>query len=82
MLKDLEQKSLMKGKDLAENFAQWFDELYLGKYDLIPFFKVNKISDESAQNVFENTLENTLENVISEDKYENTIGNVTKKVKK
>ena len=45
MLKDLEQKSLMKGKDLAENFAQWFDELYLGKYDLVPFFKVNKISD-------------------------------------
>ena len=40
MLKDLEQRSLMKGKDLAENFAQWFDELYLGKYDLIPFFKV------------------------------------------
>jgi len=49
MLKDLEQKSLMKGKDLAENFAQWFDELYLGKYDLIPFFKVNKITDEKFE---------------------------------
>ncbi len=46
MLKDLEQKSLMKGKDVAENFAQWFDELYLGKYDLIPYFKVNKLSDD------------------------------------
>ena len=46
LLKDLEQKSLMKGKNLAENFAQWFDELYLGKYDVIPFFKVNKVSDE------------------------------------
>ena len=49
MLKDLEQKSLMKGKDLAENFAQWFDELYLGKYDLIPFFKINKISNEKFE---------------------------------
>ena len=34
MIKDLEQRCLLKGKDLAENFAQWFDELYLGKYDL------------------------------------------------
>ena len=49
MLKDLEQRCLMKGKDLAENFAQWFDELYLGKYDLIPFFKVNKITDEKFE---------------------------------
>ena len=49
MLKDLEQKSLMKGKDYAENFAQWFDELYLGKYDLIPFFKVNKLSDDKFE---------------------------------
>lgn len=49
LIKDLEQKSLMKGNDYAENFAQWFDELYLGKYDVIPFFKVNKISDELFQ---------------------------------
>ncbi len=49
MLKDLEQKCLLKGKDIAENIAQWFDELYLGKYDLIPFFKVNKINDNEFQ---------------------------------
>ncbi len=46
MIKDLEQRSVMKGQDLAENFAQWFDELYLGKYDVIPFFKIEKIEDE------------------------------------
>lgn len=45
LIKDLEQKSLLKGKDLAENFDQWFDELYLGKYDVIPFFKINKLDD-------------------------------------
>ena len=46
LIKDLEQKSVMKGQDLAENFAQWFDELYLGKYDVIPFFKIEKLEDE------------------------------------
>lgn len=46
LIKDLEQRSVMKGNDIAESFAQWFDELYLGKYDVIPFFKIEKIEDE------------------------------------
>ena len=46
MIKDLEQRSMMRNQDLAESFNQWFDELYLGKYDVIPFFKVTKIEDE------------------------------------
>ena len=46
MIKDLEQRSVMKGKDIAESLAQWFDELYLGKYDVIPFFKIEKIEDK------------------------------------
>ena len=46
LLKDLERKSILKGKDLAESFTNWFDELYLGKYDVIPFFKIEKQEDE------------------------------------
>ena len=46
MIKDLEQRSVMRGVDLAENFSQWFDELYLGKYDVIPFFKIDRVEDE------------------------------------
>lgn len=46
LIKDLEQKSILKSNDIAENFSQWFDELYLGKYDVIPFFKVEKLEDE------------------------------------
>ena len=46
LIKDLEQRSVMKGLDIAESFSQWFDELYLGKYDVIPFFKIEKIEDE------------------------------------
>ncbi len=46
LIKDLEQRAVMKGIDIAESFAQWFDELYLGKYDVIPFFKIEKVEDE------------------------------------
>ncbi len=46
LLKDLEQRSVLKGHDIAESFDQWFDELYLGKYDVIPFFKIEKLEDE------------------------------------
>ena len=49
LIKDQEQKSILKGNDYAESFSQWFDELYLGKYDIIPFFKVNKIDDENFE---------------------------------
>ena len=46
MIKDQDQKAVMKGQNLAEDISQWFDELYLGKYDIIPFFKINKLDNE------------------------------------
>ncbi len=46
LIKDLEQRSVLKNNDISENFSQWFDELYLGKYDVIPFFKIQKLEDE------------------------------------
>ncbi len=46
MLKDIEYRALNKGQDTAESFSQWFDELYLGKYDVIPFFKIERLEDE------------------------------------
>ena len=46
MIKNLEQRSIMKGQNIAENLSQWFDELYLGKYDIIPFFKITKLDNE------------------------------------
>lgn len=51
LIKDLEQKSVLKNQDLAENFSQWFDELYLGKYDVIPFFKINKIENKKDEHL-------------------------------
>lgn len=49
LLKDLEQKSVLKSNDLSENFSQWFDELYLGKYDVIPFFKIEKLQGDKLE---------------------------------
>lgn len=46
LLKDLDRKCTFKGRDIAESFTNWFDELYLGKYDVIPLFKIEKQTDE------------------------------------
>ena len=71
MIKDLEQRSLLKGKDVAENIAQWFDELYLGKYDLIPFFKINKVNDDLFELKIHIKNRKTNETVILDDLYHN-----------
>lgn len=69
MIKDLEQRCLLKGKDVAENFAQWFDELYLGKYDLIPYFKVNKLSDDKFELKVHIKNRKTNETILIDDLY-------------
>src|SRR5574344_2134433 len=69
LIKDLEQKSVLKGKDVAENFAQWFDELYLGKYDVIPFFKINKLEDDSFELKIHIKNRKTDETILMDDLY-------------
>lgn len=69
LIKDLEQKSTLKGQDIAENFAQWFDELYLGKYDVIPFFKINKLEDELFELKVHIKNRKTNESVLLDDLY-------------
>lgn len=69
LLKDLEQKSLLKSNDMAENFSQWFDELYLGKYDVIPFFKINRLEDELFELKVHIKNRKTNETVLIDDLY-------------
>lgn len=69
LIKDLEQKALMKNADIAENFSQWFDELYLGKYDVIPFFKISKLEDELFQLKVHIKNRKTNESVLIDDLY-------------
>ena len=74
MIKDLEQRSTMRGIEIAENFSQWFDELYLGKYDVIPFFKIDKIEDELFRLKVHIKNRKTGESVLIDDLYhEDTI---------
>lgn len=69
MIKDLEQRSVMRGVDLAENIAQWFDELYLGKYDVIPFFQIEKVEDELFRLKVHIKNRKTGESVLIDDLY-------------
>lgn len=69
LIKDLEQKTTLKNTDIAENFSQWFDELYLGKYDVIPFFKINKIEDELFELKVHIKNRKTNESVLIDDLY-------------
>lgn len=72
LIKDLEQKSILKNNDIGENFSQWFDELYLGKYDVIPFFKIQKLED-AKDDLFELKVHiknrKTEESVLIDDLY-------------
>lgn len=69
LIKDLEQKSLLKSHDIAESFSEWFDELYLGKYDVIPFFKINKLEDELFELKVHIKDRKTNESVLIDDLY-------------
>lgn len=69
LIKDLEQKSVLKSHDIAESFSEWFDELYLGKYDVIPFFKINKLEDELFELKVHIKNRKTNESVLIDDLY-------------
>ncbi len=69
MIKDLEQRATMRGIEIAENFSQWFDELYLGKYDVIPFFKIEKVEDELFRLKVHIKNRKTDESVLMDDLY-------------
>lgn len=80
LIKDLEQRSVLKNKDIAEDFSQWFDELYLGKYDVIPFFKIQKVEDAktaSDEELFELKVHiknrKTEESVLIDDLYKKEV---------
>lgn len=69
LIKDLEQKSVLRTTDIAENISQWFDELYLGKYDVIPFFKINKLTEEDFELKIHIKNRKTEESVLLDDLY-------------
>ena len=47
--KQIEHKRFLRSVDLAETIAQWLDELYIGKYDLLPFIEIKKVGDDDFE---------------------------------
>lgn len=46
LVKNVSQKRMLKGNDLASDIQTWFDEMSLGSYDIIPVFNIEKLTDE------------------------------------
>lgn len=69
LIKDLEQKSVLKNQDISENLSLWLDELYLGKYDVIPFFKISKMEDELFELKVHIKNRKTQESILIDDLY-------------
>ena len=62
LVKNSIQKRMFKGNDLAVDIQNWFDEMSLGSYDIIPVFNIEKLSDEKF-----------LLRILAKDKNENKI---------
>ncbi|MBR1617439.1 hypothetical protein IJ670_04740, partial [bacterium] len=46
LTKNVLQKRMLKGNDLAVDIQTWFDEMSLGSYDIIPVFNIEKLNEE------------------------------------
>ncbi len=62
LVKNVSQKRMFKGNDLACDIQTWFDEMSLGSYTIIPVFNIEKLSDEKF-----------LLRILAKDKNENKI---------
>ena len=45
-IKQTDHKRYLRSVDLAENIAQWLDELYIGKYDIVPLVEITKVGED------------------------------------
>jgi SNF2 family DNA or RNA helicase len=69
LIKDITQKVMFRNNNIAENISSWFDELYLGKYDVIPFFQISKLEDELFELKVHIKNRKTDESVLIDDLY-------------
>lgn len=45
-IKEASNKRYVRGLDYALGISEWLDEIYIGKYDIIPEFHILKLNDE------------------------------------
>src|SRR5574344_475946 len=62
-IKDAYNKRFFRGKDLALAISEWLDEIYIGKYNILPEFEILKITDENYQ------LKINIKNIHTTEKY-------------
>lgn len=48
-IKEFDHKRYLRSIDFAETIAQWLDELYIGKYDILPFIEIKKVGDDDFE---------------------------------
>ena len=62
-IKDAWNKRFFRGADFALAISEWLDEIYIGKYNILPEFEIVKITDENYQ------LKINIKNKITKEKY-------------
>lgn len=48
-IKDASNKRFFRGNDLALAISEWLDEIYIGKYNILPEFEILKLTDDEYQ---------------------------------
>ena len=48
-IKNIWHKRYYRSADLAMSISEWLDEIYIGKYNLLPEFEILKLTDEEYQ---------------------------------
>ncbi|MBQ2644367.1 hypothetical protein IJG14_02180, partial [bacterium] len=48
-VKPLQQKRYFRSTDIAMSISDWLDEIYIGKYDIVPVLNITKVTDEDFE---------------------------------
>lgn len=72
-IKDAWNKRYFRGNDLALAISEWLDEIYIGKYNILPEFEILKLTDEDYQLKINVKNTHTGEKYRIEDVYAETV---------
>lgn len=62
-VKNASNKRFFRGNDLALAISEWLDEIYIGKYNILPEFEILKLTDDDYQ------LKINVKNTHTEEKF-------------
>ena len=72
-IKNIWHKRYYRSADLAMSISEWLDEIYIGKYNLLPEFEILKLTDEEYQLKINVKDTDTKEKYRIEDIYAETV---------